>query len=239
MAVDVMAIGAHPDDVELIAGGTVAKLVRKGRSVVIVDLTRGEMGSRGTAETRAQEAREAAGVLGIADRVSLDMGDGLLANTLENRVQVIELMRRFRPTIVLTHHWHDLHPDHCAASHIVQDSMYPVGMAKFPAQGRPYRPNEFLFFMGHFPFKPDIIVDVSEDFDKKLEALGCYVSQLHKPGSTEPETNISQPGFIAMITAQARHYGAQILKAYGEPFAVRRPVPVDDPVALYQPFTKI
>ena len=112
MGVDVLAIGAHPDDVEMIVGGTLAKLIDRGKSVAILDLTRGEMGSRGTAEERVREAQAAARVLGVCERITLDLGDGRLQDTLENRIQVTEVLRRLRPTLVLAHYWDDLHPDH-------------------------------------------------------------------------------------------------------------------------------
>ncbi len=239
MSVDLLAIGAHPDDVELIIGGTVAKLTRKGKRVALIDLTRGEMGTRGTPDIRAREAAEAARVLGITERINLDMGDGRLENTFENRVRLIEEIRRLRPVIVMCHHWEDLHPDHVVAAELIRSIMYPVGMEKFPAKGTPYRPHEFLFFMGHFPFQPQLIVDISDDFQTKLAAARCYASQLYQPDATERPTNISQPDFLLNIEARARHYGSQILKTYGEPFGVLRPVPVDDPTELYRPFRKI
>lgn len=238
MTVDVLAIGAHPDDIELIAGGTIAGLVRRGKRVAAIDLTRGEMGTRGTSADRLREAETAAGVLGLTERINLDMGDGLLENSYENRRRLIGEIRRLRPVLVLAHHWVDLHPDHCAAAEMMKAVMYPLGILKFPAEGDAYRPNDVLFFMGHFPFEPNLVVDISNDFQTKLAACRCYATQLYNPHSTEPETGISQPDFLEHITARARHYGAQIGKAYGEPYAVRRPVPVMDPVDLYLPFRK-
>lgn len=238
MSVDVVAIGAHPDDIELIAGGTIAGLIRRGKRVAGIDLTRGEMGTRGSPEERAMEAEAAAGVLGLAERINLDMGDGRLVNTVENRRKLIGELRRLRPIVVLAHHWVDLHPDHCVAGEMMKDCMYPMGMPKYDADGDPYRPNEVLFFMGHFPIEPNLVVDVSEDFETKLAACRCYRTQLYQPGSTDHETNISQPDFLNHIEARARHYGMQILKKYGEPFSVRRPVPVDDLVEHYRPFRK-
>jgi len=238
MSIDVVAIGAHPDDIELIAGGTIAKLTARGKRVAVIDLTRGEMGTRGTPDVRAKEAEKAAGILGLVERINLDLGDGVMENTLPNRVRLIEEIRRLRPVIVMTHHWHDLHPDHIAASEMVRSIMYPLGIDKFPATGEPYRPNEFLFFMGHFAFEPNIIVDVSDYFDTKMQAVHCYTSQLFNSGSREPETNISQADFLQVIEARARHYGSLILKRFGEPFATLRPVPVDDVVDHYLPFVK-
>jgi bacillithiol biosynthesis deacetylase BshB1 len=239
MKADVLAIGAHPDDIELIAGGTIAKLVGRGRSVAVVDLTRGEMATRGTPEIRCREAEKAAAVLGLTERINLDLGDGRVENTRENRIKLIETIREIRPLIVMTHHWEDLHPDHCQTGEMIKDIMYPLGMVNLPAEGVPYRPNEVLFFMGHLPFTPSFIVDISDYYDKKKEAAACYSSQWYNPDSQEPETIISQPDFLQNVEARARHYGSLIQKNFGEPFYVRRPVPVDDPVDLYKPFSKI
>lgn len=237
--VDVVAIGAHPDDVEMIIGGTLAKLAARGKSIIILDLTKGEMGTRGSPELRAQEAAAAAKVLGAQDRLCLDLGDGRLENSRTNQTILIEHIRKLRPSLIMTHHWEDLHPDHCAAGELLKSIMYPLGFAKFPAQGEPYRPNEVLFFMAHFPFEPSFIVDVSEHFAAKLAATRCYKSQLYDPTATAYATNISQPDFLLKIEARGRYFGSLIYREFGEPFFVRRPVPVVDPVELYEPFTKL
>lgn len=239
MAVDVLVIGAHPDDTEIIVGGTIAKLVARGKRVAAVDLTRGEMGTRGTPETRFQEAQKAAEVLGMVDRICLDMGDGYLENSHQNKIKLMEVIRQFRPLLVMTHHWEDLHPDHCRAGEIMKDIMYPMGMVNFPAENTPYRPNEVLFFMGHFHFEPSFIVDVGDCLAKKTEAVKCYQSQLYNPEVNGHATASAQPDFLLRIEARARHYGSLINKTFGEPFFVRRPVPIDDPVELYKPFPKI
>ncbi len=239
MSVDVLAIGAHPDDVEMICGGTVAKMVDRGYSVAIIDMTQGEMGTRGTPEMRNGEANAAAEVLGVSERVNLGQPDGRMENTLEARVAVVEQIRRLRPKLVLTHYWDDLHPDHSATGKIVRDTMYPAGFANFPAKGDPYRPNEYLYFMAHTPFEPSFIVDVTEYWDKKVESINCYNSQLHDDTIDGLETLIAQPTFIKRLEARARHYGSMIYREYGEPFLVRRPVPIEDPVAVYTPFEKI
>lgn len=239
MTVDALVIGAHPDDIELIAGGTIAKLVALGKRVAAVDMTRGEIGTRGTPEIRHKEAEKAARVLGLTERICLDMGDCKLENNLKNKIKLIEIIREFRPFIVMTHHWEDLHPDHCNAGEMMKDIMYPMGIVNFHTEGVPYRPNEVLFFMGHFTFEPSFIVDVSDYFDKKKEAVKCYQSQLYNPDIKGLETNISQPDLLLRIEARARHYGSLILKTFGEPFYVRRPVPVNDPVELYKPFPKM
>ncbi len=239
MNVDVLAIGAHPDDVEMICGGTLAKLTAAGRSVAIIDMTRGEMGTRGTPEQRAAEADAAARVLGVQHRVNLGLPDGRLENTEQARIMVVEQIRRLRPKLVLSHYWDDLHPDHSATGHIVKDTMYPAGFANYPAAGDPFRPNEYLFFMAHFGFEPSFIVDVTGYHETKLEAVKCYQSQLHDATVDGLETLIAQPTFMKRLEGRARNYGNMIYREFGEPFLVRRPVPVDDPVALYEPFTKV
>jgi bacillithiol biosynthesis deacetylase BshB1 len=236
VSVDVVAIAAHPDDVEMTVGGTIAKLVARGRSVGIIDMTRGEMGTRGTPQTREAEAAAAAKVLGVATRVNLDLGDGVLENSLANRVKVIESLRELRPKLVLAPHWEDLHPDHAVAGRIVCDIMYPIGFPKFPAKGQPFRPREFLFYMQHFTTEPSFIVDITGYHDKKMESVRCFASQLHAPGSGEPKTNISQPDFLQKLEARARYFGSQINVEYGEPLVSRRPIPVDDPLSQYEKF---
>lgn len=239
MGVDVLAIGAHPDDVEMIVGGTLAKLIDRGKSVAILDLTRGEMGSRGTAEERVREAQAAARVLGVCERITLDLGDGRLQDTLENRIQVTEVLRRLRPTLVLAHYWDDLHPDHVAAGHMVRAIMYPSGFANFPAAGEPYRPNEYLFFMAHTPFEPSFIVDVTGYMEKKFEAVRCYASQLHNEKASGPATGISRPDFLLRLETRARYFGNLIDRPFGEPYKSTRAIPMTDPVDHYAPYVKI
>jgi bacillithiol biosynthesis deacetylase BshB1 len=239
MTVDALVIGAHPDDIELIVGGTIAKLTTNGKHVAGVDLTRGEMGTRGNPQIRRKEAKKAAKVLGLSERICLDLGDGKLENNIESKAKLIKIIRELRPLIIMTHHWEDLHPDHCQAGEMMKDIMYTSGIVNFPTGGVSYRPNEVLFFMGHLPFVPSFIVDVSNYFEKKIEAIKCYESQLYKADSMEPETHIAQPDFILSIEARARHYGSQIQRIFGEPFYVRRPMPVEDPVEIYRPFSKI
>jgi bacillithiol biosynthesis cysteine-adding enzyme BshC/bacillithiol biosynthesis deacetylase BshB1 len=239
MGVDVLAIGAHPDDVDMIAGGTIAKLSQRGKTVVILDLTRGEMGTRGSPETRAQEATKAGQVLGVDHRITLDLGDGRLEDHYESRRQVIEVIRELRPQLVLGHYWEDLHPDHVAAGWILRSIMYPCGFANYPAEGEPYRPREFLFFMAHFTFTPSFIVDITGYHEQKIEAVKCFASQLYAEGKKEPATGISQPDFLQKLEARARHFGSQIDRTFGEPFYVLRAVPMGDPVDHYAPFPRI
>lgn len=236
MTVDVVAIGAHPDDVEMTIGGTLAKLIDRGKTVAIIDMTRGEMGTRGTPETRAAESAAACNVLGIAERVNLDLGDGRLMDTLDNRYRLIAELRRLQPRLVFANYWDDLHPDHRATGEIVRNIMYSVGFSKLPVDGRPFRPREFLFFMQHWTFEPSFIVDITGYHEKKMRAIRCYGSQLHAPDSDEPTTQIASPDFLARLEARAKHYGGMIRKDFGEPLYSCRPVPMDDPVDHYEPF---
>ncbi len=228
MGTDVLAVGAHPDDVELSAGGTVAKLVAEGFSVVILDLTRGERASRGTPERRREEAEKAARVLGARRRIILDMGDAVLEDNMDNRKLLVETIREVRPRLVLAPYWEDTHPDHAAAGRMVRDSIYPSGFRNFPAAGAPHRPQTVLFYMCHKPFIPDLVVDVSDHMKTKMAAIREHHSQFDPPSDGETETRISSPRFLPMIEAKARYYGEMIGREFGEPFALHEPLPVRD-----------
>ena len=210
-----------------------------GRNVVIADLTRGEMGTRGSPELRAAEAQASAKVLGVSERVILDLCDGCIENTADSRRQVIELIRRYRPTLVLTHYWDDLHPDHRIAGEIMRSVMYPVGFANYPAAGEPFRPNEVLFFMGHTPFPPSFVVDIDGFHDQKMTAIRCFASQFHQEESSALPTEIASPDFLTRLETRARYFGSLIGRTFGEPFLVTRTVPISDPVEHYQPFRKV
>lgn len=235
MDIEVLAVGAHPDDVELTLGGTLAKLAAAGRTTAILDLTRGEMGSRGTPEQRAKEAEAAGRVLGISKRITLDLSDGMLESNLESRRCVIEVIRQLRPTLVFGPYWEDLHPDHAAAGSILRSAMYPSGFTNYPAEGDPYRPNEYLFYMAHTPFQPSLIVDITGFLEKKMEAVRCFSSQVDTDPSG-PTTVISQPDFLKKLEARAVYFGSLIGKSAGEPFLSCRPVPMDDPLGHYDLF---
>lgn len=239
MSIDLLAIGAHPDDVELTIGGTIAKMTAAGRSVVLLDLTRGEMGTRGSGELRTAEAAAAAKALGVADRLCMDLPDGNVQADRPAQTRLIEIIRKLRPKLVMAHFRDDLHPDHAACGRLVESAMYPSGFARFPAEGTAYRPHEYLFFMSHYPFTPSFIVDVTDHWQTKLKAIHCYASQLHKPDSNEPVTGISQADFLRRIEARAIYFGSLIQRPYGEPFVSLRALPMADPVAHYEPFPRI
>ncbi len=235
---DVLAFAAHPDDVELFAGGTVALLVSQGYRVGIVDLTRGELGSRGSVEAREREASAAAGILGIHARVNLGFPDGDIANTPERRIEVVRQIRRHRPRILLVPAPDCRHPDHPAAARLVTDAVFPAGLVKVRTtlDGRPqdpWRPHHVLHYMQSIPFEPTLVVDVTPVWDTRMRALRAFSSQVHDPtyeaSPEEPETFISHPAFVDWIEARSRTWGYRIGATYGEPFLYRHgPIGVDD-----------
>lgn len=230
---DFLAVGAHPDDVELTIGGTIAKMTRAGRSVGILDLTRGEIGSRGTPDLRRKEAAAAAKILGVRSRRNLGLKDGQVVPDLESRQKVIEAIREDRPRIVVAPHWEDLHPDHAAAGRLVAEAYYPSGFSNYPAEGEAYRPRAVLYYQSYFRFDPSFIVDTTETFETKMEAIRCYASQLHDEATDGPETGISHPEFLLRLEARDRYYGALIGKQFGEPMLSRRIPRIDDPLGHF------
>jgi N-acetylglucosamine malate deacetylase 1 len=222
---DLLAIGAHPDDVELFCGGTLALLARMGRRVGLAHLTRGESGTRGSAEIRAKESAEAARALGASSSVTLDLGDGRLADTDHQRKAVVELIRRFRPKVVLTHFEEDRHPDHAAARALVRSAVFFAHVGGYAASGSRHKVGAIAYFHGHegrgLP-PADWIVDVSPVYGLKLEALRAYATQFNAPAvDASPATHISSPEFWSRIEITARRYGSMIGAEFGEAFALQ------------------
>lgn len=233
MKLDVLAVGCHPDDVELACGGTVARLSDEGRRVGILHLTRGEAGTRGTPEEREEEARGAAEALGAATVDFLDCGDGALRHGTAEEDAVIEVLRRYQPEIVLAPTPSDRHPDHGRGHRLVADAAFYAGLRR-RGKGEPHRPGAVFAYMQHDPFEPSFIVDVTVSWEKKEAALACYESQLHQPGKErdEPETKVASPEYAASVVGRARHFGLMIGAAYGEPFWSRLPLAVGDVLSL-------
>jgi bacillithiol biosynthesis deacetylase BshB1 len=233
MKLDVLAIGSHPDDVELGCGGTLALLTERGRKVGIVHLTRGEAGTRGTVEERRSEAETAAALLKVEELVFLDCGDGGLRIGPDEEDALIQVLRRYRPDLILGPSPSDRHPDHGRAHRLVAAASYYAGLAS-RGDSAPHRPAAVFSYMQHDPFEPSFIVDVSSTWQIKLEALAAYGSQLYQPGSSreEPPTKVASPEFRAAVEGRARHYGLAVGAAYGEPFWSRLPLAVADPWTL-------
>lgn len=240
MQLDVLALAAHPDDVELCAGGTICTMTQQGYQVGIVDFTRGELGSRGTPEGRLQEAADAAKIMGLAARENLALPDGNIQNTLASRIKLIEAIRRYRPHIVLHNALGCRHPDHCAAARLSGEALFYSGLRKietFEPDGtpqEPWRPNHVLHYMQMVPFEPTFVVDVMEVWEQRTQALQAFRSQFFNPAyqSDEPQTYISNPDFYAWVEARARTYGQMIGVTYGEPLLYYQgPVGISDLVA--------
>ena len=233
MNVDVLAVGAHPDDVELGVGGLIHKLTQRGLEVAVLDLTRGEMGSRGAVEERAVEASRAAEILGVALRENANLPDSALANTRDQQSRVIPFLRRFRPRILLTTMDNDRHPDHRAAHALVRDAAYFSGLARIETDAPPYRPPITYYYHPYYEDQPPpFIIDISDHLEIKLEALRAHASQFHNPEHLGPPTFISSAGFWESIRTRAAYWGSRIHAAYGEPLYAPGPVRLDLPPGL-------
>ncbi|MBI4429019.1 MAG: bacillithiol biosynthesis deacetylase BshB1 [Ignavibacteriales bacterium] len=231
MAVDVLAIGSHPDDIELSCGGTIAKLVNQGFTVAMADATEGELGTRGTKEVRAQESEKAAKVLGAATRRNLRIPDGSVEANDENIRKTIMLIRELQPKILLIPHSLDRHPDHYHTHQLCKEAWFFSGLLKIETKKdgesqQPFRPDNYFEFMQWYEFQPSFIVDISETWETKLEAIRAHSSQFHDPKSKEPETRLSRPEFLELVEVRARNYGRRIGAKYGEPFFSYIPIGV-------------
>lgn len=231
---DVLAVFSHPDDAELTMAGTLLKLKSLSYRAGIADMTRGEMGTRGTPEIRAKEALDAARVMGLDARVNLALPDGHLAVNDESRLAVVRLLRKHRPKVVFTSHWDDPHPDHAAAAQIVREASRLATMRRFDKDAgfEAIKMPAVAHAVYSRLVVPSFIVDVSEFAEKKMEAIRAYASQFYLADSKEPETRIAQKGFLRQIADRARYYGSLIGVEEGEPFYVREALNVDDPLAL-------
>lgn len=234
--VDVLAISAHPDDVELTCGGTLARIAASGRRFGILDLTRGEMGTRGTPEQRDEEANKAARILGAAFRRSLDLGDGGLRTGRAEELAVVEEIRRARPRIVLAPWPEDRHPDHARAGALVRDAAFYAGLRKIETGHPAHRPQQVLYFSTMYEHRPDFVVDVSATHEIKMRAIRAFASQFHDPASKEPMTILATESFLASVEGRARNAGMTIGVAFGEGFRSMRPPRIDDVVAAFEGF---
>ncbi|ARV08358.1 bacillithiol biosynthesis deacetylase BshB1 [Winogradskyella sp. PC-19] len=227
MKLDILAIGAHPDDVELGCGGTVAKEVSNGKKVGILDLTRGELGTRGTAETRDEEASNAAQILGVIVRENIAFADGFFTNDKKHQLEIIKVIRKYQPEIVLCNAVDDRHIDHGKGSKLVSDACFLSGLIKVETQvdGKkqsPWRPKTVYHYIQWKELKPDIVVDISGFMDKKMDSVFAYKTQFYNPDSSEPETPISSKNFSDSIEYRARNIGRIIGVEYAEGYTVER-----------------
>jgi len=231
MKVDILAFAAHPDDIELSASGTLMKHIAEGKTVAIVDLTQGELGSRGTIETRHDEAQQSSAILGITTRVNLKMQDGFFDIDEANKRLIIEQIRRFQPTIVLANAIEDRHPDHGRASKLVSESCFLSGLIKVETtwEGqaqKAHRPKAVYHYIQDHYIKPDFVVDVTPFVEKKFEAIRAFKTQFYDPNSKEPQTPISGEEFFDFIKGRMMQIGRPIGVKYAEGFTVEREIGV-------------
>ncbi|MCR8558207.1 bacillithiol biosynthesis deacetylase BshB1 [Mucilaginibacter sp. BJC16-A38] len=233
LKLDILVLSVHPDDAELGCGGTILKHIAKGKTVGIVDLTRGELGTRGSAEIRDKEAAEAGRILGLAVRENLAIPDGFFENTREYQLKVIAAIRKYQPEIIITNAYHDRHPDHGRANKLVEESSFLSGLRKIETTDsgkiqEAWRPKQVLHFIQDNYIKPDILVDVTDYWNTKVESIMAYGSQFYNPEwDDEPQTYISSPEFIRVVEARAREFGKSINVKFAEGFTSRKILGVD------------
>ena len=231
--VDILAIAAHPDDIELICGGTLIRAQMLGRSTGILDLAAGELASRGTPELRAKEAAKAAKVMGVSVRENLGFPDGGIQNTPETRAKVAVVIRKLQPKIVITHSLHGRHPDHPIVAQLVRDACFVAGLKKLEPKVPAHRPRKVVHALSYREDnqKPTFVVDISDAFEKKLEAIGCYESQFGEAVQAGEVYPNGEP-LHDLIRHHAAHYGSLIRCRYGEPFYTTETMRVDDVATL-------
>ena len=233
LQLDVLAFGAHPDDVELGCGGTIKKMTGQGLAVGIVDLTEGEMGTRGSVAERYQEAADAAKVLGVTVRRNLQMADANIRHDEENRRKIIAVLREFRPRLVFAPLPEDRHPDHIHAGNLVKDACFYSGLRKLhPELGNPHRPDQVVHYMMNHDETPSFIVDISNQYREKIAAVQAYRSQFYNPDYEGEETFISSSNFMEMLEARARIHGWRMGVQYAEPFWIKETIVLDEPFAV-------
>lgn len=231
--VDLLAIGAHRDDVELTCGGTLIKAAAQGYRTAVIDLTQGEMGTRGSVELRAKEASRAADVMGLAARENLNLPDAGIVNTPDTRAMLARLIRRYQPRVVLAPSRHGRHPDHGVSAQLVRDACFVAGLAKIAPEVPKYRPHKVVHCLAYRQDfdRPSFVVGISDEFDRKLEAVRCYASQFD--GATQAgEVYPNGEPLYDVLRHYAAYYGALIRTRYGEPYETTELMRVDDVVAM-------
>jgi len=233
MKLDVLAFGAHPDDVELGAGGILAVHVAKGKKVGIIDLTRGEMGTRGTPELRDEEAKKAGQILGCIIRENLAFSDGKIPTDHQAQIKVAEVIRKYQPEVVLMNAPTDRHPDHGRASQLVEEACFLSGLHKLEVSSEyeelsPWRPKQMYKYLQFYNLEPNLIVDITSGFETKMAAVLAHKSQFFDPNSSEPETVIASKGFLDSVEARAMDWGRIIGAKYAEPLISVRHIGVEN-----------
>ena len=234
MKLDILAFSAHPDDVELSCGGTVVKMVKSGYAVGIADLTEAELSTRGNVERRRKETENSSKILGISTRENLKIPDGQIENNSSNRLKMIRCIRKYQPEIILAPYFEDRHPDHVHASNLIMESNFYSGLSKIDTGVAPHRAKNVIYYYQHLVDKPSFVVDITDEFDRKMEAVKAFNSQFYNPESDEPETYISQRRFLDSIQTRAQYFGYRIGVEYGEPFFIKSTIKINN---LYEIFS--
>lgn len=242
MKADILAFGVHPDDVELGCSGTLAASVALGKKVVVVDLTRGELGTRGTAETRDKEAAEAARAMGVHARENLRMADGFFQNDEQNIKKVITIIRKYKPEIVLCNAPDDRHPDHGRSSKLVSDAAFLAGLRKIETtyndqSQEQWRPAYVFHYIQDRYLKPDFLFDISDHYEQKIKAILCYTTQFNTTDTSEPATYISNPDFLEVIKARALMFGKRLGVKYAEGYLTSKMIGIKSFDAFIQKVT--
>lgn len=233
MKLDILVFAVHPDDAELGCSGTILKHIAAGKKVGIIDLTRGELGTRGTAETRDQESADSSRILGIHVRENLGMRDGFFKNDEEHQLKIIQVIRKYNPEIVLSNALYDRHSDHGRGGDLVNDAVFLGGLAKIKTelngvdQGA-FRPRLLLQYIQDRYIEPDILVDISDFWEKKMECVRAFKTQFYNPDNDDQQTYISSPDFLKVIEARSREFGKSINAIHAEGFTSRKLLGIDD-----------
>lgn len=242
MKLDILAIGVHPDDVELGCSGTIINEIKNGKKVGVVDLTQGELGTRGTVDSRYQESANAAMIMGVQVRENLKMRDGFFENDEEHKMKLIAIIRKYRPDIVIGNVLHDRHPDHGRAGQLIAESCFLSGLSKINSldesgktQER-WRPAYVLHYIQDWYHEPDLLIDISDVFEQRMKAIEAYSTQFHTGKKSEegPQTYISTPDFLDSVIARARMFGKRIGVKYAEGFISEKKIGIRNLDALIQ-----
>ena len=227
MKLDILAISAHPDDIELSCSGTLIAHKSLGYTTGILDLTEGEMSTRGTPEIRQKESVEASQIMGISIRENLGLSDAKFDLSFENQLRVIKVLRKYRPEIILANAPYDRHPDHVRAAQLIEEAVFKSGLVKIETEDNgesqlPWRPQKVYHYIQSVSLEPDFICDISAHMEQKMAAIRVFKSQFFDPKSNEPDTYISNPDFLKLIEARSREWGHRIGVSYGEGFVQRQ-----------------
>lgn len=240
MKLDILAIGVHPDDVELGCSGTLINEIKRGKKAGILDLTQGELGTRGTIETRYKEAADAARIMGVAIRENLKMRDGFFRNDEEHQLQLIQAIRKYQPEIIIGNILSDRHPDHGRAGHLINDASFLSGLSRIETKDangnlqEKWRPKYFLQYLQDWYHEPDLLIDITDAFEQRMKAINAYTTQFHtsEKASQGAQTYISTPDFLEAIIARARLLGKRIGVKYAEGFVTDKGIGIRDLDAL-------